>query len=130
MHNDFLKIKSLEGELKWSHKKRDFGITVSTKELVYQKPRVNYVIRLEDIVSIMPYRPGNASGPEKRPRRGSSPREAAGLATSVHHHRIYTKMSTMHSRSGIFPLGPMEYILPVWPELLRSIARYANLEAF
>lgn len=137
MNHDFIQIKSLEGELKLAHKKRDFGITVSTKELVYQKPHVNYIIKLSDIVTITPYAP-EAGGDARRGRRGTPASEWRGasaselnaLVTSAHHHRIYVKAATMHSRSGIFPLGATEFILPIVPDMLRAIARYAELEAF
>lgn len=129
MNNDFMQIKSLEGELKLSHKKRDFGITVSTKELVYQKPHVNYWIRLEDIVTITPFRREELSR-QRLARRGAPTYEWSALETSDHHHRVYAKQATMHSRSGIFPLGPTEFILPMLPDLLRSVARYADLEPF
>lgn len=55
MNDNFISIKTLDGDLKHSHKKHDFGLTVSTKELVFQKPHVNYHIRLEDIISITPF---------------------------------------------------------------------------
>ncbi|MCI3922327.1 hypothetical protein MO973_19025 [Paenibacillus sp. TRM 82003] len=129
MYNDFLQIKSLEGELKLSHKKRDFGITVSTKELVYQKPHVNYIVRLEDIVTVTPFRPEDEAG-FRLARKGVPTYEWGALETTVHHHRVYAKAATMHSRSGIFPLGPTEFILPMMPELLRVVARYASLESF
>jgi hypothetical protein len=129
MYHDFLRIKSLEGELKISHKKRDFGITVSTKELVYQKPHVNYFIRLEDIVTVAPFELENEPM-ARRAHKGVPTYELNGLAITSHHHRIYALSATMHSRSGIFTLGPTEFILPMMPELLRTIARYGKMKTF
>jgi len=42
MHHDFIQIKSLNGELKISHKMSNIGLTVTTEELVIQKPHLNY----------------------------------------------------------------------------------------
>jgi hypothetical protein len=129
MYSDFLQIKSLEGELKISHKKRDFGITVSTKELVYQKPHVNYFIRLEDIVTVTPFEIGNEPQ-ARRKLKGVPTYELNGLAITDHHHRIYTLYAVMHSRSGMYTLGPTEFILPILPDLLRTIARYGQMKTF
>jgi len=129
MYNDFLQIKSLEGELKLSHKKREFGITLSTKELVYQKPHVNYIIRLDGIVTITPYEPSEARG-RRRGWTGVPTHELIGLATGKDHYRIYTTGAVMHSRSGLFTLGATEFILPIAPEMLRAIGKYSGLESF
>jgi len=129
MYNDFLQIKSLEGELKLSHKKRDFGITVSTKELVYQKPHVNYLIPLDKIVTITPFEDASSPG-RRRGWKGIPTYELSGLAIGKDHYRIYALEAVMHSRSGIHALGSTEFILPMAPELLRAVARYGQLNAF
>lgn len=129
MYHDFLQIQSLEGELKISHKKRDFGITVSTKELVYQKPHVNYIVRLADIVTITPFTAEGRAG-ERRGWKGIPTYELQGLSIGNDHYRIYTSSAVMHSRSGRFPLGGTDFILPLKPDLLQSIARYGQLNAF
>jgi len=129
MYNGFLQIKSLEGELKLSHKKRDFGITVSTKELVYQKPHVNYIVRLDAIVTITPFEEAVSPG-ERRGWKGIPTYELSGLTIGKDHYRIYAREAVMHSRSGIYTLGPTEFILPVAGELLQTIARYGQLNAF
>ncbi len=129
MYNDFLQIKSLEGELKLSHKKRDFGITVSTKELVYQKPHVNYVIRLDRIVTITPFQDAATPG-GRRGWKGIPTYELSGLAIGKDHYRIYASEAVMHSRSGIYTLGATEFILPMARDLLQAVARYGQLNAF
>jgi hypothetical protein len=122
-----MQIKSLEGELKLSHKKKDFGLTVSTKELVYQKPHVNYIIRLEDILSILPYE--SVGRPVRFIARRHANHEITNMGIGRDHYRISTNGATMHSRSGLFRLGPMEFVLPVRPELLQYIALYGQLSA-
>jgi len=129
VYNDFLRIQSLEGELKLSHKKRDFGLTVSTKELVYQKPHVNYIIRLENIVTMTPFEEEATPG-RRRGWKGVPTYELSGLAIGKDHYRIYATSAVMHSRSGLYTLGPTEFILPIAPEMLRAIGRYGQLNAF
>ncbi|WP_199614352.1 hypothetical protein [Paenibacillus alkalitolerans] len=128
MYNDFLQLKSLEGELKLSHKKNDFGLTVSTKELVYQKPHVNYYIKLEDIVSIIPYE--TVGRPVRIVASRNSNNEIVNMNIGQDRYRIFTKGATMHSRSGIFRMGPTEFVLPVLAELLHFIAHYGQLKTF
>lgn len=128
MNEDFIQIKSLEGELKISHKKRSFGLTVSTKELVYQKPHANYFIKLEDIVSITPCeKPVGRQGMEYHRASGS---ETVNWEAGMPHYRIYVKEAVLHNRSGIMRLGIAQFILPVHPELLTAISKYSGLHAF
>lgn len=125
MYNDFLQLKSLEGELKISHKKKEFGISVSTKELVYQKPHVNYYIKLEDIVSIIPYE--TVGKPVRFVSSRSSGNEIANMSIGQNHYRIYTRKAVMHSRSGIFEMGATEFVLPIAKDLLTHAACYGRL---
>lgn len=127
MNNDFLQIKSLEGELKLSHKKGSFGITLSTKELVYQKPHVNYIILLEHIVTITPFEEKPAV---RRGRQGVPTHELRGLEVGRHHYRIYASEAVIHSRSGWFTLGATEFVLPISPEMLSAIGRCSGLNAY
>jgi hypothetical protein len=127
VNRDFIQLKSLEGELKLSHKKSDFGITVSTKELVYQKPHLNYYIMLEDIVSIVPYE--TVGKPVRFVHSRHANNEIMNLSVGQNHYRIRAHGATMHSRSGLFRLGPTEFVLPIADELLRSIAQYGRLSS-
>lgn len=126
-NNDLMQIKSLEGELKLSHKKKDYGLTVSTKELVYQKPHMNYIIKLEHIVSMIPYE--TKGRPVQFVARRHASNEITMMGIGEDHYRIRTLGATVHSRSGLFELGPTEFILPVRPELLHYIALYGQMNS-
>ncbi|OXM88238.1 hypothetical protein [Paenibacillus rigui] len=128
MNYQFIKIKSLEGELKISHKKSDFGITVSTKELVYQKPHANYHIQLEHIISIMPFEPLGGKGITFQNKRASG-NEIINMSSGMSHYRIHVQNATLHNRSGIFTLGAAQFILPVHDDLLLAISKYGGLSA-
>ncbi|MEK8128432.1 hypothetical protein WMW72_11000 [Paenibacillus filicis] len=129
MNEHFIRIKALDGELKLSHKKRDFGLTVSTKELVYQKPHANYHIRLSDIISITPFELPVGSKPMRIRREGTGASETVSVETGMQHYRIYAKEATLHNRSGIFQLHSVQFILPVLNDLLLAISRYGGLDA-
>ncbi len=127
MNQDFMQIKVLEGELKLSHKKRDLGLTVSTKELVVQKPHVNYHIKLEDMISIVPTE-GMTWKPKTIVQSQASKHEIRSVGIGLNHYRIYAAGAIMHNRSGMFELGAVEMIIPIHPELLKLIGTYAKLE--
>lgn len=128
MNENFIKIKSLEGELKISHKKSDFGITVSTKELVYQKPHANYHIQLDQITSILPYDNSRGKVISFHNKR-SSGSEIINMSAGMPHYRVHVENATLHNRSGIFILGAAQFILPIHHDLLMAISKYGGLSA-
>jgi hypothetical protein len=127
MNHDFIKIKSLEGELKISHKKKDMGMTVSTKELVLQKPHVNYHIKLENIVSIVSFESIYAKPVTFVSHRSSGNEVTKNIG--VQQYKFYVREAVMHNRSGIFQLGPMEFIMPMIAELLHAVAEHGGMSA-
>ncbi|GIQ66169.1 hypothetical protein ABEV74_15425 [Paenibacillus cisolokensis] len=129
MNPDFIRLKSLEGELKLSHKNKDYGITVSTAEFVIHKPHVNYFIRFADMVSIVPYEaPGGGRMAVRHKRRGGA--ELATANPSRDTYRIFVRGATVHNRSGRFDIGPMEFVLPIHRDLLELVAQYSGMELF
>jgi hypothetical protein len=129
MNDNFISIKAIEGDLKISHKKSDFGITVSTKELIYQKPHANYHINLEDIVSIVPFDTASVKAITFHNRRSSGV-EIINMSTGFPHYRFYVRQAVLHNRSGLFQLRDPQLILPIHKDLLLTISKYAGLNAF
>jgi hypothetical protein len=121
MNSDFIQIKSLDGDLKMSHKKRDYGLTVSTKELILHKPHVNYYFKFEHIISIVPY-DNSAFKTITFVNFRSSNQEATHLTPGSEHFRIYVHAATVHNRSGLFELGPTDVIIPIYPSMLKAIS--------
>jgi len=128
MNRDFIQIKELEGDLKISHKKYDFGLTVSTREIVLQKPHVNYHLRLDDIFSIVPFDPPGGKGiPFQLSHYGNEITHAGTSGSSMY--KVYAHKAKVHNRSGIFQLGPMEFILPIHRDLLLAISKYGGMDS-
>lgn len=126
MNRDFIGIKGLQGELKFSHKTNDYGVSVTTKELVLQKPHVNYHIPFEQIVSMLPYDPVG----KKTIRlysESSMGSEISSVSLSMQHYRLFVNEAIIHNRSGIFPIRKTEFILPLGPKLLRVIAEHSGM---
>ncbi|PZE21756.1 hypothetical protein [Paenibacillus xerothermodurans] len=128
MNENFISIKAIDGDLKISHKKRDFGITVSTKELIYQKPHANYHIKLEDILSIVPFDTAGVKAVTFHNRRASG-EEIINMSAGIPHYRVYARQAVLHNRSGLFPMGGTQLILPILKDLLLAISKYGGLNA-
>lgn len=126
MNRDFISINTLEGEIKLSHKKRGYGLTVTSREFIIQKPHTNYILKLDDIISVVPADPYG-----RKPIRfipdWSEASELVDVAPGSRHYRFQVQSALLHNRSGIRKLGACDFILPVTDEMLQAIARYAGM---
>ncbi|NGP43925.1 hypothetical protein G4V62_02780 [Bacillaceae bacterium SIJ1] len=126
MFKDLMKIKEIDGELKLSHKQKDFGITLSTEELIVQKPHMNYHIKLDDIVSIRPF---------ESPRFKSislstgleNAREVAMMNQHRNHYQFHVKKAYVHRRSGISEIGTTSIVFPIRQKYIQRIATYGGM---
>jgi hypothetical protein len=123
MNPDFMKLKPLEGELKLSHKKTGFGITVTTKEVVIHKPHVNYYVRLADIVSITPF---ELKGSRVHVlNNGSDMRfEVVQNRDGTPSYSLFATQATVHNRSGLHTHGAIRFIIPIDRDLMKAIGQY------
>jgi hypothetical protein len=126
MNPDFIKIKTLEGDLRMSHKKKDYGLTISTKELILHKPHVNYYFMLDDIISILPFDNQKLKTITFVNRRSAN-HESTYFSAGSQHYRLYVQAATVHNRSGIFKLGPTDVIIPIHERMLQTISECAGL---
>ncbi len=126
MNRDFMRIKSLEGELKYAHKRMEIGLTVSTHEFVLQKPHVNYHVKLEDIISIVPYE-SIALKKMTIVNHSAAGDQIRTAAAGSKHYRVYVKQLIIHNRSGIHQVGQSELVMSIAQELLGAIAEYSGL---
>lgn len=129
-YNDFIQFKSLEGELKVYHRKQDMAMTVSDKELVFQKPHVNYHISLEHIVSIVPFRATLATQKVRFGGLHANGHELAPMSSGSDKYRLVVSQAIMHNRSGLFAMGQTEFIVPFAQETLQAVAAHGGLREF
>jgi hypothetical protein len=125
--SDFIQIRSLEGVLMMYHKKQDLGLTISTHELVIQRPHLTYYVKLPDIISITPYRSASGRG-VRLVSKHIGAREIARLGGESGSYRFFVSKATMHNRSGLSELGKMEFVLPVAEEMLDKIGLYGAFD--
>lgn len=129
MNNDFIQIKQLLGELKFSHKQRNLGVTVSTEEFVVQKPHMNVHILLEDIISIVPYRQKHCPVLRMQSNKTNNI-EWINTHVPLPQYRIYVKKLLVHHRSGKQELKKAELVLPMHWKTLQSVSQYGELQSF
>jgi hypothetical protein len=125
--SDFIQIKSLDGDLIIYHKRQDLGLTVSTQELVIQRPHFNYFMKLKDIISIIPYQTERGRG-VRLVSMDSSSREISRLGGEAGSYRLFVSKAVMHSRSGLSDMGKMEFVLPIANILLDKIGLYGGFD--
>lgn len=127
MNRDFISIRSIEGEIKLSHKKREYGLTVTSKELILQKPHMNYYLKLEDIWSITPVDPYGLK-PIRNIKDWTEASELVSVSPGTRHYRIMLRSAVIHSRSGLRQIQACDFILPITEEILRAIGLWAGLK--
>ncbi|MEC0246711.1 hypothetical protein P4H65_13030 [Paenibacillus chitinolyticus] len=127
MNPDFISIQMTDGELKYSHKKSGLGLTVTTKELIVQKPHVNYYIPLQAILSIVPFEAKGRTLTLSSRSGGRS--ELTSMSAGLPHYKLSVSGVRLHNRSGIFTMGTVEFIVPLRDELLLTVSRLSGLHA-
>lgn len=127
MSSDFIAIKHLQGELKISHKKGDFGLTVTDREFVLQRPHLNIHVLLTDIVSIVPAQTPDSKARMRFENKRGERYEVVRMQSAIPHYRFHARQANMHNRSGIMVLKDVQLIIPVMDELLRTMAEHGGL---
>lgn len=124
MNSDFIRLKNLEGELKLTQMNRSFSCSVTSKELVLQKPHVTYHLFLSDILSIVPI------SPEQQQviafRHMSNP---LGGGFASQYYKIAVKWVRIVTRSGVAEREELDFIVPLSTKMLQYIAKYSGLTA-
>lgn len=125
MNSNFLKLMPMAGDLKLSHKKNHFGVTVSTKEVVLHKPHANYYLNFEDVISITPFE-SKLFAPFRFVNKQETQQEIVQADDGTPRYRFYAKKATLHNRSGLFTLGTIQFVIPVHRDLMKAIGLYGG----
>lgn len=100
---DFIPYRRLAGDLLISQRRTYYRVTLTTKELVFQKPHMTYYLLLDDLLGLYP----------------SNMRLEGKKTTS---HRLYQlKVNELQviTRSGLHSQAPATLMLPIHPRFLR-----------
>lgn len=121
MNSDFIRLKNLEGELKFTQMNKSLGSSVTTKELVFFKPHMTYHLFLHDIVSMVPIKLDTA------PISFRNQSETIRSSFGSDYYKIVVKWARVISRSGIVEKENMEFIVPLSSKTLSYISQYSGL---
>jgi len=120
-HSNFINIKKMEGELLLSQKRYDFGCTITTKELIFQKPHTSYQVRLEDIIGMVPFR--LTAYRQTKEKAGDTIVDAD---FSTHYYKITVKQLRVINRNGKYDRGATDLIVPLDERFISLVERYAG----
>ncbi|GAB6932994.1 hypothetical protein [Calditerricola satsumensis] len=124
MRSPFVRVRDIAGEVKFCHVLRDVRTTVTTEELVIQRPHVSFRIPLANIVSLVPYTPDvPLTSPAPLPLPAAIP-----FAGSPY--RITVAGLTVYTRSGKRDWTRADLVVPLSRVLLEQLARYSRLTVF
>ncbi len=122
-YSDFIQVKRLRGELLLSQKRNHWGCTLTTKELIFQKPHLSYHLLLDDIIGIVPFHPKHGPGAEG----WISPWETPDPSASPY--KITANRLTIIRRSGAVRRGQTDLILPLNQRFLRYFREHTDFTA-
>ncbi|MGO0062368.1 hypothetical protein ACTID9_20500 [Brevibacillus fluminis] len=123
MNADFIRLKNLEGELKLTQMTNSLSCSVTSKELVFQKPHTTYHLFLADILSMLPV---------TVPSKNVSFRHQAEFIRSEFssdYYKLTAKWVRIVTRSGVVEREDMEFIVPLSSKMLAYISDLGGLQA-
>lgn len=123
MNSDFIRLKNMEGELKFTQMNNSLGCSVTSKELVFFKPHTTYHLFLHDIVSMIPVKL------ETTPVSFRHQSETIQSTFGSDYYKLLVKWGRVISRSGIVEKENMEFIVPLSSKMLAYISQYSGLVA-
>lgn len=121
-YSDFIQVKGMEGELLLSQKRNRFGCTLTTKELIFQKPHVTYKVMLSDTLGIIPYQ---VNLPVPKPDWVGDI-QVTPLLTNPYY-RISASRIFVINRQGQFQRGATDLLIPLSDRFLRHIQQHTDL---
>lgn len=127
MSSDFIRVKSLEGELKLSQIRSRFGCSITTKEIIFQKPHHSYVIQLTDIISMVPHR---LHSKDITLATHAPLQEPVVTSFERNYYKISADKVKLYNRSGTYEKGKTEFIVPLSQKMLEHVATYSGLTVF
>ena len=121
MNNDFIRLKNLEGELKLTQMNHVLGCSVTSKELVFQKPHMTYHLFLHDIISLVPITL------DKRNISFRNHSEMIQTSFGGDYYKLSVKWARVVTRSGVTEREDVEFIVPLSTKMLEYISTYSGL---
>lgn len=113
----FIPIKQFAGDLIISQRRYELRSTLTTKELIFQKPHITYYIWIDLILGIVPYQPAT----NKKILLDNNP---------IYSHKKLFKISCQKvniiTRSGLNIHHNAEIVIPIHQRLLAYLTRSSD----
>jgi hypothetical protein len=110
--NDFIPFKRLAGDLLISQRKNHYRMTLTTKELIFQKAHMTYYLLLDDLLGIFP-----------------AHLHQMAVSKSNRNQYYQLKIHELHiiTRSQYYTQSPATLVLPFHSRFLRFFCRITGL---
>lgn len=119
-YSDFIRVNRIEGELLLSQKRHRLGCTLTTRELIFQKPHTSYQVMLSETLGILPFQL-NQTG-------STLPWDETGVTPFTHRfYRISASRIFIINRNGRFERGATDLLIPLSDRFIRHIQQYTDL---
>lgn len=120
-YTNFIPVKRMIGHLIISQKRNHWASTLTTKELIFQKPHLSYHILLTDVIGIIPC-----------DMKGIHPHLAHDFSLSTpknpaNYYKISINKLFVINRNGIFTNGATDLIVPLNKRFLQYIQKHTNM---
>ncbi|SFS45153.1 hypothetical protein [Marininema halotolerans] len=117
----FIKVKPMHGELLVYQRQDQLRYTLTTQELIFQKPHASYQILLTDIIGMIPFElERDAKSLDFLSEVGIRP------AFSKQYYRISANRVKVINRSGHFERGTTDILLPLNDRFIRHLSAHTD----
>lgn len=122
MNEHFVQVKALDGELKLSQKKRGFGCSITTKEIVFQRPYLSYHVYLSDVISLIP-----VEAPPKNMTFDVDHHTKVTTSFGSQYYKLLTSEAKVYTSKGWSHRGETEFYVSLSEPFLQYFKKYSQL---
>jgi hypothetical protein len=122
MHrSQFIPVKRLAGDLIVSQKRSRLGLTLTTREMIFQKPHLSYHFMLEDIIGIMPFKTNLRGEPNHFGGETWTTSRPSGK-----YYKISASRLVVIHRGGVQERDRTDLVIPLTDSFLEYIRRHTD----
>jgi hypothetical protein len=122
VNEHFVQVKSLDGELKLSQKNKGFGYSITTKEIVFQRPYLSYHVYLADVVSLIPL-----TTPPRNMTFDVDHHTKITTNFGGQYYKLLTTQAKVYTSKGWSERGETEFYVALSESFLQYFKKYSKL---
>jgi hypothetical protein len=124
LNNDLIQVKELLGELKLSQKRRGYGVTITTKEIIFQRPYLSYHVLFKDVISLH-----SISSPPKNIKFEVDPITTVSTTFGSEYYKLVASKVTVYSKNGSSEQVDTEFLVSLSDHFIQYFSKFSNLTA-